>query len=249
MMQLNTFTLETDKACEFKVLWSTGLKRFGSLLVRFSDDELYKDAVIAAELIAIRHLLFDVQVFSRTPTSAAGININVSKGAIKKFATGHSDKAHLKKFASFIMSNGRLANCKIEVVPAINQYLELAVPTEPEVLEVNQSTYRISEVVTTPVLGQVVLTHHAVERYIQKLRGNDSPKLPWVSLINRISNPELIQYKLSDKVLEHKRRKYGVDNQVEIWGHPQSSFRYVVVRDAANSIPVIATVFRREQGT
>ena len=248
-MQLNTFTLETAKACEFKVLWSTGLKRFGSLLVRFTDDVPYKDAAIAAELIAIRHLLFDVQVFSRIPTSAAGISLSVSKGAIKKLSTGKSDKADLKKFASFIMSNGRLANCKIEVVQAINQYLELAVPTEPDVLEINQSTYRITEVFTTPVLGQVVLTHHAVERYIQKLRDNDSPRLPWVSLINRISNPELIQYKLSDKVLEHKRRKYGVDNQVEIWGHPQSSFRYVVVRDAANSIPVVTTVFRREQGT
>ncbi len=80
------------------------------------------------------------------------------------------------------MSNGRLPNCKIEVVPAINQVLELAVPTEPEVLEVNQSTYSNFQSSHNASFRSSRLTHHAVERYIQKLRGNESPfKLPWVS--------------------------------------------------------------------
>lgn len=63
----------------------------------------------------------------------------------------------------------------------------------------------------------MVITEHAVDRYVQYHSAADM-KNPWASLINRMQHEDLHKIPLDPRVIEHKRRKYGPDNEVEIWG-------------------------------
>ncbi len=94
-------------------------------------------------------------------------------------------------------------------------------------------------------MGCVKVTKHAVEQYQARITSG-SPKKPWASLVNRLKHPELRIQPLDAKVLAHKARKYGRSDNVEAWGHPTSSFIYLVIRED-NGERFLVTVFERDE--
>lgn len=237
MMILTTLSEKTSPT-QARVLWRTGSRRYGVLEVTL--EEGHDESDLLAELAAIKHLLFDRQVFDRAPVSARGYKLVVSKGAIKKLALGRSTKRFAQQYA--VPLTTRLEGIDIEVsqsrawLPA-----EEELPVEP--LYVQKGFTRDYDMIETPSMGKVLVTHHAVEQYMERVVGNGA-KDPRLSLQMRLMNPELEQVPLDAKVLRHKEAKYGRADNVQIWGHPSSSTRFVVLRENPDH-GVLVTVFRR----
>ncbi|EDR1414855.1 hypothetical protein C3863_005003, partial [Salmonella enterica subsp. enterica serovar Dublin] len=110
MMTLTTVSKKTSNNSAL-VFWRVGTKRKGILDVHIDFD--HEEADLLAELVAIRYLALDKQVFCREPGAGAGYKLVVSKGAIKKLALGKSTKAFAFKFAACL--TGRLKGATIEV--------------------------------------------------------------------------------------------------------------------------------------
>lgn len=245
-MRLSIYAQKLTEKSAF-VFWRVGVTKFGTVEVSFK--EPMADLELAAELVAIHHLFFKQKVFNIIPASGKSFELNITKGAIKKLALGKSDKKHLHRYSKFLTESGRLSGININVKDSITPNPEdnAEVVSVYSKVDIEHRDFRIQEIVDTPAIGELVITEHAVERYIQYHRSGEI-KSPWVSLINRLMNVDLKQINLSDKVSQHKKRKYGADNEVYIWGHDYSAHRYVVVKDHKTGQLVLTTVFKRESG-
>lgn len=225
MMTLTTFS-EKQPDSQAYVYWRVGTKRGGVLNVTLGFD--HSDSALIAELYAIQHLLFVELVLGREPGSGNGYCLTVSKGAIKKLALGRSDKKHAYKYSAFLRN--RMAGVTIEVsrsrdfLPVLNNSLT-------QVLTVG-STDIVSELqtISTPAMGKVRITKHAVEQYVSRL-SSGKPKNPWLSLVKRLQHPQLCCSLLMDKVRQHKARKYGTADNIEEWRHPDDEFRFLVLKN------------------
>lgn len=240
MMTLTTVAEKIDDESA-RVFWRTGTTNKGVLDVTLDFES--PDAALICELVAIRHLLFEKQVFDREPGSGAGYKLKVSKGAIRKLAQGKSAKQSAVKFAAFL--SGRLQGVAI----AVSQSMEfMADPEEGKVetlLGSREEFAQTFEKIHTPSMGDLLVTQHALDQYQARITSGD-PKRPWMSLVKRLQHPELKIRKLTDKVLDHKARKYGRSDNVEAWGHPSSSFTFLVVKNEAGE-RVLVTVFERKE--
>ena len=236
MMRLSIYSQKHTERCVF-VYWRTGNSNFGVVEVNFN--EPIPDIDIASELLAARHLFFDQRVFNVTPASGKSFELIITKGAIKKLVLGKSDKKHLARYAQFLTDGGRLAGININVKPdlTLNPTDTAEASAVKSSIDIEHKDYRIQETINTPAIGEIVVTEHAVDRYVQYHRSGEI-KTPWVSLISRLMNPDLKQFPLDQRIVEHKKRKYGSDNEIHIWGHESSAHRYGVVAQ----MPVAAEV-------
>ncbi|EGQ7833876.1 hypothetical protein V9789_002750 [Vibrio vulnificus] len=225
MMTLTTFS-EKQTDSKAYVYWRVGTKRGGILDVTLGLE--HSDSALIAELYAIQHLLFVELVFGREPGSGNGYCLTVSKGAIKKLALGRSDKKYAYKYSVFLRN--RMAGVTIEVSQS-KDFLPVLNDSLTEVLTVD-STDIASEVhsINTPTMGQLKITKHAVEQYVSRL-SSGKPKNPWLSLVKRLQHPRLCRSLLTDKVRQHKVRKYGTADNIEEWRHPDDEFRFLVLKD------------------
>lgn len=223
-----------------RVRWATGTKHFGIIDIRFQEE--LPDLEIAGELTAIRHLLFRAKVFNRDVISGNGIQLNVSKGAIKKLFLGRSTKKHLLDISYFLRV--RLTEITVEVAKD-SPFLPADDKCEPIEIKPFQINY---EPIITMNLVPVHITDHARRRYkmyIERANNDEnSLKNPLKSLIDRLSNKSLVRETLPDRVLKHKLKKYKIDF-AEFWTHPSSKMHYVIVNDPANDMKILVTVFIR----
>ncbi|EKO3674019.1 hypothetical protein M3923_002708 [Vibrio metschnikovii] len=225
MMTLTTFS-EKQSDSQAHVYWRVGTRRGGVLDVTL--DFEHSDSALIAELYAIQHLLFVELVLGREPGSGNGYRLTVSKGAIKKLALGRSDKKYVYKYSSFLQN--RMAGVTIEVsqskdfLPVLDDVpiVELAVDSRDLFCEL--------QTISTPAMGKVKITKHAVEQYVSRLCSG-KPKNPWLSLVKRLQHPKLCRSILTDKVRQHKVRKYGTTDNIEEWRHPDDEFRFLVLKN------------------
>lgn len=229
---------------QYQVQWAVGRKRGGIVKVHLPSERL--DPELIAELCAMRFLLLDKRVFNVTPSSGRGYCLQVSSGAIRKLALKKSTKSHAFSYASFLMS--RMLGAKIQVVAKNEPFMFDGDPVfDEETIHPDPQIYAsANEAIETPTMGKLYITAHAVQRYVERNISGDS-KNPWLTLVKRVQHPELRQIPIPDKHLIHKRRKYGQDNQVEVWAHPTSTLSYVIINEGENR--VLVTVFRRLTAT
>lgn len=239
-MMLLTTSAQPSAGLVTRVFWRTGMRNSGTVEVLMADAT--EDAEITAELVAIKYLLFDKQVFDRVPLSAKGYKLIVSRGAIKKLAQGRSDKAHLQHYAFGLTHT--MKGVAIEVAHRTDWVTEQTLENV-ELIDQSSISIRNHDIVDTPALGKVLVTQHAVEQY-QTRSPNEDPTVPRATLIRRLSHPELISFALDDRVLAHKARKYGRSDNVEVWGHETSATRFLTVRDEEKGVRTLVTVFRRK---
>lgn len=225
MMTLTTYS-EKQSDSQAYVYWRVGTKRGGVLNVTLGFE--HSDSALIAELYAIQHLLFVLKVLGREPGSGNGYRLTVSKGAIKKLALGRSDKKCAYKYSAFLRN--RMAGVTIEVSQS-QDFLPVLNDSLIEVLTVG-STDIASELQTinTPAMGKVRITKHAVEQYVSRL-SSGKPKNPWLSLVKRLQHPKLCSSLLTEKVRQHKVRKYGIVDNIEEWRHPDDEFRFLVLKN------------------
>ena len=240
-MMILTTVSEKVSETEARVFWRVGTKKKGILDVTL--DFAHEESALLGELVAIQHLLFAKKVLDREPGSGQGYKLVVSKGAIRKLALGKSSKKFASKFAGFLTN--RMKGVTIEVSQSY-EFMPSLDECEPESIGGERQGYaKTFDEVETPAMGCVKVTKHAVEQYEARITSG-SPKKPWASLVNRLKHPELRIQPLDAKVLAHKARKYGRSDNVEAWGHPTSSFIYLVIRED-NGERFLVTVFERDE--
>lgn len=239
-MQLTTLPLKPINSQCVPVFWSLGKRSKGLLTIHLPTE--YDEPKLIAELCAIRFLLCKAPVLP-TNLDGTGIKLNVSTGAIKKLALDVSAKKEAVPYARFLQL--RLKNLKYQVTKK-NDLLSLydQENLQKKTLFIQKEDYQTPyEPIPTPCLGPVVITDHSVQRYIERNRSGDIKK-PFHSLLKRLSHPKIKQIPIPKRVLQHKTRKYGEQNNIETWGHPTSSLTYLVLNKLNQKI--LLTVFQRQ---
>jgi hypothetical protein len=126
---------------------------------------------IAAELYAIHHLLSVKEVMGSN-RSGNGLQIRVSKGAIKKLQKQRSTQHSLYSLTRFLLTRYQEAQISVEKRDdwLLHSFEEYSVD--------NATVIEIDEVINVPNIGPVVVTRHALERFVERL-SDGVPKHPW----------------------------------------------------------------------
>ena len=234
MMVLTLLTKQIDG--EFTVYWKTGLRRGGELKVDLGEqyDKLTEQQKpIAAELYAIHHLLSVKEVMGSN-RSGNGLQIRVSKGDIKKLQKQRSTQHSLYSLTRFLLTRYQEAQISVE---KREDWLSYSF----EEYSVDNATVReIDEVINVPNIGPVVVTRHALERFVERLSGG-VPKHPWKALCAKLCSTELAKSLLPECIASKKAKKYFV--QAEFWCHGSSGMHFVMVPSA--KALTLVTVFNR----
>lgn len=224
-----------------QVLWSKGIKTRGVLNVNISNINT-DDNVLVAELAAIRHLLFNKNIFDREIIDGSGMCLKVSRGAIKKLTQSRSSKRDMFSYAAFLRI--RMSKAKI-VVNKSSEFLPGPDAYEPERITITDESFKqMHERVTTPAMGDFFVTVHAIEQYVNRIK-TGTPDRPWKSLLKRLSHPSLRKMPIPPAVLRHKEKKYG-DNNIEVWGHDSSEFMFLIV--VGKNRRTLVSAFERQIG-
>ena len=100
------------------------------------------------------------------------------------------------------------------------------------------------DLIETSVLGKIRVTKHALDKYIRENIDNTLSH-PDRSLLLRLCSPKLKRQSMPGKVMEHKMRKYGSVDNLEIWGHESSTLHFIVLRGPGDAIGTLVTVYNR----
>lgn len=232
MMRLQTISEKINRSMA-RVFWRVGIDRAGIIDVTLDNDS--DESGLMAELAVLRYLLVDQQVFGVEPFSGVGITLEVSKGAIKKLARSKSTKIEASKFAAFLSM--RMQGCEIKVS---KDRTYMAAPDEEsiEYLLAKNSIYgKTFESLSTPAIGEILITKHALEQYINRVESGQ-PRSAFKSLVKRLSHPSLVSFELPENVHRHKQLKYGRSDNVEVWGHESSDLFFIFVIENGQKILV-----------
>lgn len=244
MMILTTVSQHTT-AGNICVYWRVGSRRNGILRVTNVPAVINEaDHLAVAEICAIRHLCFEKEVFGQPLLSGHGVTFSVSLGAIKKAALGHTTKFSLKPYALYFHEALRGASFSVSK----SMDFMATESDDVEVLEVDESFLDPRGLIDTPAMGKLKITKHAVDQYLDRI-STGRPQNPRASLIGRLRHPELSQSPLPASVAAHKAKKYGDANNIEVWGHASSPFKFLVVREdlASGTERTLVTVFERSE--
>lgn len=239
-MKLTTVSVKTSPRSS-RIHWRTGERNRGVVYVSVDFDA--PDVEIICELIAIRFLMFEKKVFNVTPSIGTGFQLTVSKGAIRKIMQGKSDKKHVIKFASFIMSDLKGITLKVD---NNMKFLPKEGDEDAHVDHVSGDIEKYTNTHTkieTPVLGDVHITAHAVEQYAARHEsaGLGLPSKPKQALTRRLQDHNLIKVALPTEVLEHKAKKYGTVDNVEFWSKHNTGIYFVIVNGADGKKTLVTT--------
>lgn len=170
MNMLKVHTCPTAQADIFWVYWTNSLLRpKGLLKVRVSAP--IADRQIAAELVAMQHLLEDKAVVGQNIVGNAGTHLIVSLGAIRKLHRSQSDKAHLAPYANFMTT--RFAGCQVSV-DKDGRWFD---GYQPEVIEDLLVSGPRREKMLIKGLGEVSITQHVLERFADRVLADNAPDI------------------------------------------------------------------------
>lgn len=153
-----------------EVCWRTGLVIKGRVFVTMAYD-LSEDLNIIAELSAIRYLLEDRNVCGHNK-AGRGLVIRVTCDEIAQLVQEESDKSHLSRYANFLRT--RFVGATIEVAGEVMDWANEDCYRDTAELDVDGP---ILETIHLGGFGEVELTGHAMQRYIERF--SISPDRAW----------------------------------------------------------------------
>lgn len=219
MMGLTTYVLE-ETIDSVKVAWTTGLKKYGVINVIFP--ETHAGHRVIAEIVAIRHLMYEREIFDRFPMAGAGHRIVVSSEPVHDLITGFNKPSHLAPYAAFLYTD--LAGALLEVDTAPDWIEEAkAQPETTFVFDPYVHTGKITY--NMPAIGKIRITQHAVQRYGE--RNSHYIKTPQRSLLKFLSRPEMHKTVLPPEVKKQKEIRYGSNDHVEAWTSTDSTWVFL----------------------
>lgn len=168
--------------------------------------------------------------------SGNGLQIRVSKGAIKKLQKQRSTQHSLYSLTRFLLTRYQEAQISVE---KRDDWLSHSF----EEYSVDNATVReIDEVINVPNIGPVVVTRHALERFVERL-SDGAPKHPWKALCSKLLCSALTKARLPENVVIQKAKKYA--KEAEFWLHVEGKINFVVV--PTGSVKTLVTVFFTEE--
>lgn len=238
---LTTYSAQTSPTTAV-VHWRSSTIKCGIIEVTLPYESL--DVDIVGELVALQHLIVDKEIFGQSVLHGDGLEIEVSKGAIKKILTGKTTKKEIIKYASFIPFLLQGISLKTHKKCSKNDAFEGRIS---EKITVDIEKYTNTRIlVSSPVIGGIEITSHSVNRYLERIRDESGDvKFPLKSLVARLTNPDLRQVTLPKKVVSHKIRKYGESDEFSVWKHPTSTLNFGLIK--VGPVFNLVTVFINKQ--
>ncbi|MDL2009678.1 hypothetical protein MT372_24285, partial [Vibrio parahaemolyticus] len=96
----------------------------------------------------------------------------------------------------------------------------------------------LTQGVNVPNIGPVVVTRHALERFVERL-SDGAPKHPWKALCSKLLCSGLTKTQLPENVAIQKAKKYA--QEAEFWQHIGSKLHFVLV--PSDQTKTLVTVF------
>ncbi|MBD3821460.1 MAG: hypothetical protein IE914_04275 [Thiotrichales bacterium] len=120
---------------------------------------------------------------------------------------------------------------------------------DDEKLDVDLVHYGLAQIVVeTPAIGDVTITAHSIERYQDRVIAESGECLyPLPSLIKRLANPENKKQVVPISVQEHKTRKYGEQDEFEVWKHPTATLNFGIIRNKQTGKRTLVTTYIRKE--
>jgi len=222
---------------EFHVYWETE-QISGRLDVSVDLD--MEDKAIAAELWALRHLLLEAEVTGINRTGD-NLSINVSAGAIRKLLMKKSSKKHLVSLTAWMTV--RFSDAKVTVPKRKLNIAKIETAlSEPGVLLINPESSP-DDITVSPVIGQVKISQHAVDRYIERT-GVSSASRAWRSVLQLVKADCLHDASLPKDVEMKKRKKHQetarIMNAMNNW-----QLVFTPADDCVNEPWTLVTIYQR----
>lgn len=225
-------TKTTSNPDTFKVFWSLGKNFNGVLEVDLR--RAVADKPVIAEMFALRYLLEDKQVCGENRTGE-GMRITVSSGAIKKAQRSDTDKTHLVRYAQFLAT--RFRDAEIEVEKDDSWVSNIAESTAPVRLDANQA---IDELIYLHGFGDVVLSRHVLERYMERNKVKGFAKA--YKSLKRVAASSVIKPVLYSQNWElNKCLKHGVN--AKVFNHADSLINFIVSLEEGGRNVLTTVVF------
>lgn len=235
--QLTIHTQAADTPNRFNSYWAVGRKQ-GVIEVIIPGAET-ADAGIIAELSALHYLLSHKSVLGEG-RAGNSVEINVTYGAIRKLAQNTSNKKHLFLHARFLLT--RYAEASINVAKDNSWIVMERVANRRDEITVREP---IPEVVEVSGVGKVGLSHHIIERMMERAN-YASISAAWRHLCKMLGGGRLIEAPIPANVAAQKAAKHGsVGRHLRV---PNEPWRFVLSQARFNfgeSMPMLVTAYVR----
>ena len=231
MNELHLTTNPTHNPRVFDTCWMTGLERKGRIQITVPNLD---DARTAAELAAMEHLLTKMNVCGHNK-AGAGLIIHASCRAILDLMNGVSPHGHLAPYVNFLRTRFFGATVKICEAPFV--WADERCEAQVTYVEVNEPAVTVIEVAG---VGEVELTAHAVEKYVNRFERQ--PVKAWRELIRiaREAKPAVLEGRKVLHDIKHRRPgRYVVDER-------RSVMLVIAEPDSIGKMPRLVTVVRPE---
>lgn len=246
MMVLGTTPVVIDSNT-VRVHWTTGYRNHGIVDVAVGEDVEDRDAV--AELVAIRFLIFNKEVYGRRPLSGTGYELRVFSGVVRKLVQRKSSKKNLFSYAMYLAGPLQGITVTVEKKPADHPLYGTPTTWQSDQVDATDDEYKTPHVKWKTSLGELYITRHAVEQFANRLGSQNDAELsqPMNSLLKAL-NPttcEFYRVELAETVSDRKNRKYGPGETAEHWRNPESGLTVTILRDAGRDAGTLVTCFYR----
>lgn len=206
--------------------------------VRIEVNSSDPDGAIIAELHAIQYLLEIAEVVGENRAGDKFLTLIVSAGAIRKLARMDSVKKDLAEHAIFLTTRFSGCNIKVEkddrwIVPSCEPSITL------------DSSIRLDETVTMPVIGKVWITAHVVEQFAERFGVTSSFGDAWRKLTKIASDERIREVDLRSAKTKLKYSLQGKEVGRYFY-HPTQHAVLVVVNDKKRNKPVLVTAYKEE---
>ncbi|AIW22649.1 hypothetical protein F0267_00725 [Vibrio coralliilyticus] len=236
-------TVISAKVCQ--VEWFAGKNKCGLLNVQLDFDHKKHETALIGELLAIQHLIFDKNIFSMTKVVSPNyVQLFVSSLQILNIHSNPNGLSSQVYHASSFLRN-RFKGVSLELFidenkfEFINRSIVDIFPVEDPLIKHFTHIY-----LDAPALGSIMVNTHAIDQYIKHHESTGNPlKHPIDSLVSRMMNPELLKMDIPEHVLRHKLFEYQNNENIEVWGHPNATLKFLVVTD--DNVRTLRTVFRK----
>ncbi|MBK8187474.1 MAG: hypothetical protein IPK77_09685 [Cellvibrio sp.] len=246
MMKLSVKHLSTERD-RYLFAWSVSEKKHGIIYHPANVTSLF------AELRCIQHLTQNLQCFSRKFLPGPGYQFYTStqlnevmtkfKGDPEQFPDSLNRLRYFAYFARICSWMPELPIHKEGITVPSADYL-----TDPHSTFITiDSDYLLTPYSATTVIGQVNITIHAVDQFINRETFSDKATTvtPLQQVIQRIENPNLKIEVLPDHVLRHKTFAYPDHELPVVLGHEKSDVHFVTLVNQKNKKRYLTTIYMR----
>lgn len=228
-----------------QVEWFVGRNKCGLLNVQLDFEHKKHETAILGELLAIQRLIFDKNVFSMTKVvSPNHVQLFVSSLEILNIhANPNGLSSQVYNASSFLRNRFKGVSLELFLDEEKFEHIDRSIL---DVFLVSDPTIkRYSHIfVDAPALGHLMINTHAIDQFIKHHDSKGNPlKHPIDSLVARMMNVELQQLEIPEHVRRHKLFSYHNDQNIEVWGHPNATLKFLIVTN--DGVRSLRTVFRK----